>query len=143
MLVKVINQKRHVFETFAQRWQLEWNHIQAIEQVGTKVSLLDLNVQAFIGGGDQSDINRNRSATAYRFETLLLEHSQHLRLHLWTHVSNFVEKDRRAVREFKLAFLRSRRASECAFYVSKKFRFDQLFWNCRGVYFHKRRRGSK
>src|SRR5687768_13639877 len=119
------------------------DHIQTIEEIGAKVSLLDLDVQAFVGCSDQSDVDRDRSATADWFETLLFQHTQNFRLHLRTHVANFVEKDRRAVGELKLAFLRGSRTGERAFHMSEEFRFDQLLGNGCGIYLDERSGGAQ
>ena len=43
MLIEVVDQQRHVLQTFAQRRQLKRNHIQTIKKIRAEVSLLDLN----------------------------------------------------------------------------------------------------
>ena len=119
MLIEVIDKQRHVFETLAQRWQLKRNHVQTIKQVSAKVSVLDLDVETFVCRGDEAYVHRDRRPASDRLKALLFEDAQHLRLHLRTHVAHFIEKDRRAVRKFKLALLRSSRACERSFDVAE------------------------
>src|SRR6185503_19793021 len=129
MLVEVIDQERHVLETISQRRQLERNHVEPVKQIRAEVSLLDLDVQTFVRRGDQTDVNSDRVSTSNGLEALLFQPSQHLRLNLRTHVADFVEKDRRTVGQFELAFLCGRRTGECAFHVAKQLRLNQVFRN--------------
>src|SRR6266851_9182434 len=48
VLVKEINQRGYVLESFAQWRQLKRNDVQPIIKVGTKFSLLDLRIQSFV-----------------------------------------------------------------------------------------------
>ena len=77
-----------------------------------------------VGSGTSISVDVRIIAATNGLKALLFQHTQHLRLYLRTHIADFVEKDRGAVGEFKLAFLRGSRAGECAFNVSEQLRFD-------------------
>src|SRR5258706_4833405 len=130
-LVEMLDQQRNVFQAFAQRWHLERNYVEAKEQIAAESSLLDLFIQTLVGGGDYAYIDTDRRVTADGFKALLFQHAQNLRLHVGTHIRNFIKKERGAIRNFELAFLCRGRARKRTLYVAEEFRLDQFFGNRR------------
>src|SRR4030095_14645714 len=114
------------------------NHIETIEQISTEIPLVNFYIESFVGSGYHAHIDVNRCSTSHWFEALFFQHSQHFRLDLRAHVSNFIEKDRGPICEFELPFFRRSRTGECPLDVTKQLRLNQLFWNCGRVNFNKR-----
>src|SRR6185503_1043813 len=63
VLIEVIDEERHVLKPVAQWRQLKRDHIQAIEKIRTKVSLVYLDVEAFVCRGNQANINSDCRST--------------------------------------------------------------------------------
>ena len=120
----MVGQYRHIFEPLAQWRHFKRNHVQAKEQIGAESSLFDLIFESLVRRGDHSHVYTDRRVAADRFEPLLFQNAQHFRLRVRTHVRDFIEKERRAIRQFELAFLRRGRTGEGTLHVTEQFRFD-------------------
>src|SRR5207249_9854827 len=126
-LIKMLDQLRHVLKSLAQWRNFKRNYVQTKIKVGAETSLFDLFIEPLVGSSDNSDVNRHRRITSHGFESLFFEHAQNLCLYARAHVRNFIKKKRRAVSQFKLAFLRRSSAREGPLHVTEQFTFDQLF----------------
>jgi hypothetical protein len=96
-------ERRQVIEAFAQRRNLDRQHIEAVIQVGAKLAALDRRFQ--IGGrrGDHPHIALDHVVGAHRFEFLFLQHPQQFALQRQGHVADLVEKQRAALGDLQLA----------------------------------------
>src|SRR5579862_1715674 len=77
-LDKVLGEQRDVLAAFAQRWEANPDHVQAIEQVFTESSLLNFFRQILVGRGDDPHIDLNLLRTADAVETPLLQDAQQI-----------------------------------------------------------------
>ncbi|MNL56299.1 hypothetical protein D3C87_1797840 [compost metagenome] len=69
---EVFDQQRDVFTTLAQGRNSHRKHVQAIEQVGAKASLLDGIFQVFMGCRDDPHIDLSGLRITDAFQLLLL-----------------------------------------------------------------------
>ena len=109
-------------------------------QVLTKPTAADLRRQILVGGGQHSRVDANPCRAAHRLHHLLLQHAQHLRLRLQTHVADLVEKNRAAVRRLELAAPIGDGAGERATHMPEQLALDQLLGNRGAVDLDERRR---
>jgi hypothetical protein len=89
-----------------------------------------------IRSGDHSDVNRNRCVTTQARHLTLFQYAKELRLKLYLHLGNFVEKNGAAICLLEDSRTPIDRASESPTLVSKEFAFDQTFTK-RGAVFRK------
>ncbi len=85
-------QRQHVLAPFAQRRQLDREHVQAIEQVLAELPELNRLVQVAIGRRDDAGVGLEHARAAETLEFALLQHAQELRLRRQAHLADFVEK---------------------------------------------------
>src|SRR6185436_5362316 len=88
--VEVVYQRWNVFLMLTERRDFKRNHVQTVEEIGSKGSPFYLFVQALVGGGNNSDIDLDGNVRPNRFESLFLQNAKHLGLHLQAHVSDLV-----------------------------------------------------
>ncbi len=96
-----MREQRDIFAPVAQRGQMDFDRIDAEEQVFAKVAGLGFFVQLRIGGGEHAHIDATglRGANALQFAGL--KHAQQLGLLAHGDVGDFVEKERAAVGQFE------------------------------------------
>src|SRR4051812_25127369 len=111
----MFDQEWYIFHTFAQRWHFEWNHVQAEEEISAEGPLLNFLNESFVSSRNHAHVHVDWRVAANWLEPLFLQNAQNLCLDVGAHVRHFIEKERRAVREFELALLRSSRARERSF----------------------------
>src|SRR5208283_4103108 len=128
---------RNVLFALAQRWYIERNDVQPIEEVFAKVALGDFVFQVLVGGGNYAGIRRDRLLLPDRHKATFVERAQHLGLRLEAHVADFIEEQRAAVGLLKLAFLVRGRAGERANAMPEQLALDQVFRDGRAVYLDK------
>src|SRR5262245_25888885 len=122
---EMIDERGNVVTPFAQRRQLDRNHVEPVEQVLLELAFGDHLAKIAVAGRDHADVDALGPFTAERFELALLEHPQQLRLQRRAHRADFVQEDRAAVCQRELALLGRRRAGERAADVAEELRFEQ------------------
>ena len=95
---EVLDQRRDVVAPRAQRRQLDVDDVQAIEEIGAEAAVAHLGLEVAVGGGDQPDVDRDRSARAERRDLALLDGAQELRLQPERDLGDLVEEQRAARR---------------------------------------------
>ncbi|MCG3163618.1 MAG: hypothetical protein JMDDDDMK_05057 [Acidobacteria bacterium] len=143
LAVEMLDQRGHIFQSFAQRRNLKRNDVQAVEQVGAKRAAFNFGFEPFVGRGDHARVNCHGCFRTDRLESLFFQRAQNFRLSLQTHIADFVQKDRRAVRSLEFSAPGLSRAGESAFDVTEQFGFDQFFGNGGAVDFDERARGAQ
>src|SRR5207247_3959707 len=78
-----------------------------------------------IGGGQDSDIDRDALGAAYGTDFLLLNSAQQLGLEINGKLSNLVEKYRAALGDCQQAIFGLHGSGKRSFYVAEEFAFDQ------------------
>jgi hypothetical protein len=74
------SEHRDVFPAFAQRWDVDGHHVDAIEEIFAEASSFDFGGQIDVAGADQAHVHVGRAAVAHPLEGAVLEHSQNLGL---------------------------------------------------------------
>ena len=110
---------------FAQRRHVDRKDVQAVEQIGAKLSVADRLIEVAIRGGDHADAHAHRPAAADRFELLLLKDAQQLDLRVERQLTDFVEEDRAAVGDLEPADALLDRTGERALDVPEQLALDQ------------------
>src|SRR5580698_3515521 len=119
------DEQGNVLRPLAQCGRANRKHVQAIEQVLTKLVIGDRGGQVPIGGSHQAKIHLDGSVAAQPFKLLILQHAQQLRLQFQRDFPHFIEKQSSAVGQFHASDLLSDGAREGAFFVAEKFTFQQ------------------
>ena len=90
---KEIDQLGNVFATFAQRRNVQLDHVQAIIQIFAKAAGRHFGFQIAVRGGDHLHVDVHRMSRTDRSDFLLLQHAQQLGLQVERHFADFVQKD--------------------------------------------------
>src|SRR6266481_1222311 len=128
-LDKMVHQRRNVFASLPQRREQDRKNIQAIIEVAAKFVPLDHVVQIPVGRSYEPDVYLMGPSAAQPLELLLLQHAEKLWLQGQWDVAHLVEEQRPLVRHLEAADLLRDRAGKRAFFVSKKFAFQQIEWD--------------
>ena len=67
------DQQGNVLFALAQGWQHHWHNVQTIIQIFTKMAVAHGFLQIRIGGGNNPDIDVNRTIASYPFKSPLLQ----------------------------------------------------------------------
>jgi hypothetical protein len=73
---EVFHQHLDILAPLAQRWQLNREHIQAIEKIFSEFLVSNVLVQIAIGRGDNPDVDVQSSHSAEPFKLSVLQDSQ-------------------------------------------------------------------
>ncbi len=124
-LDEVFHQDRDVIRTIAQRRQLNRENVQPIEQVLTKLALLDEQFQVSVCRGDHAHVNLHRLIASHSLERAVLQQSQHLRLCRRCHVADLVQEDRAAINLLEFPDAAFVGPGEGAAFVAEQLAFQQ------------------
>src|SRR5690606_28855784 len=98
---KVVYQWQNIFRTLSQRWQLQFEYVEAVIKVFPEVPLGDGSDQISIGGTDDTHIATAGHTGTQSFELPGLQNPQQLGLSAGGQVSQFIEKQCAAIRRFE------------------------------------------
>ena len=129
-----LGQQPNVVTAFAQRRQLQFDHIETVEQVLPEPALFDACGQILVGGADQAHVDRLFGSCADLAHAPLLDRAQQLDLHRQRQVCHFVEQQGAAVSRLKKSITVVGRTGEGALSVAEKLRFHQRFGNRTAVH---------
>jgi len=124
---KVLHQNRNVLAPFAQRWELEAHHVQAMEKVLAEFPLTKHGFQVAVGGGQDAHVHRDGLGPTYPLKGLLLEHAQEFHLRAGWQVADFVEEKRALVGLLEAADAPLVSAGEGPAFMAKEFALEQIF----------------
>src|ERR1700722_4277435 len=124
------HEQRQILESFSQWWKFNEEHIEAIVQVQTKLSVGHRRSRLEIGCGYHAEDDRSRPIAPQWHNLLVLQYPEQRRLHVEWQVRQFVEEQGAPVGQFDLApFAASRRAAECTLIVTEKLGSQQFLGN--------------
>src|SRR5262249_19328645 len=98
---KIINQHRNIFFSFPQRRKLNRKYIETIEKIAAKDACCSRVLKITVGRGDHSNIGPNEPISADTLEFALLQNAQQSNLCFSRDLSNFIQKNRTPIRQFK------------------------------------------
>src|SRR6267143_748085 len=104
-LVEMFDKQRHIFQTLAQRWDFKGDYVQTEKQIAAESSFLDLFVEELVRRRNYTHVDVNRRVAAHRLKPLFFQNPEDFSLHISAHIRHFVKEQRRAIGQFKLAFL--------------------------------------
>ena len=126
-------QCRYVLGTLTQRWQVQADDVQAVEEIGAEFAPLDRLLERLRGGRDDADVHPLGLATTHSTDFALLQHAQELGLQVEGEVADLVEEQRTFVRDLEEPHPIRDRAGERALRVSEELGLQELSGNRRAV----------
>jgi len=122
---EVSDEDRDILAPLPQRWQMDAQDIQAIEQIAAEGPLLHLLAHRPIRRGDDAHVDADRRGAAEPHELPLLEHAEQLHLRPDRDLPDLVEEDRAAVCQLEATQPPLRGARERALLVAKELTLEQ------------------
>jgi hypothetical protein len=135
----MLQQEREILKSFAQRWQMDVDDVEAVEEIFTKLSHAHGVTQVTVGRGDQPHIDRFASGGAQWAYLFVFDYPEQLSLSLQGQFANLIEKGRAAMRRHKETGLVLPGISECSALVPKQLALQQRLGNGSTVDRYKRR----
>ncbi len=89
---KGLHQQRNIVGTFAQRRQVDGEHVEPIVEIAAEFPVDNHLLEIAVGGGDQPDVGLDQLVAPQTFELLLLEDAQQFRLQLQRHIAHFIKE---------------------------------------------------
>ena len=126
-LEKMMREERDVVAAFAERREMKFDDVEAVEKVLAEFALLDHVEQIAIGGGDEADIDVDSFVAAEAFERFFLKHAEKFGLQAEAEVADFVEEEGAVVGGFDAALTAEESSGKGAFFVAEEFVFDEIF----------------
>jgi len=124
---KEVSKKQDIGSAFAKRRNVNGKHVQPVIEILAELFFFDEAFQIAVGGGDDADIGFNGFGTADALELAFLKDAEQTDLRGRGEVTNFIEKDRAAMGQFKAALALRDGARERAFLVAEQFAFNDRF----------------
>ena len=142
-LNEAARQRQDVLAAFAQRRNVQRQHVQAIEQVFAEAPLGDFFAQIAVGGGDDAHVQLDVATPAQAFHPAFLQHAQQLGLQAERQLADLVEQQGAAVGQFELARLAVHRAGESTALVAEQQGFEHRLGDRRAVHRDEGRLGGR
>src|SRR5262249_47931184 len=95
-------------------------------EIGAKAPRIDLGAQVAIGGGDDTDVDRNVAIRAHALDLASLEHAQELGLQLGAELTDLVEEDGAAVGRLERTLPLGDGTGERAPFVSEQLALEEV-----------------
>src|SRR5690606_645909 len=122
---QVFGNLEDILASLAKRWQIEVDHIDAVEEILAKLAFLAEFLQISVGRRQQANINLAGFDGANGANLSLLKHSQQACLSLQRQLANFIEKQSAAIRCGDQAGSVFCGSGKRAFLMAKKFGLDE------------------
>ena len=121
---EVLDEHGNVCRTFLQGWHLDWEDVQAIEQIRAKGTLGDRRVEVSIRRGNHPYVNTDWAAAANSLELALLQNTKEHHLCICGQLADFVEKESTPIGELEFSLSTLQGPRKCASLVTEQFRGD-------------------
>src|SRR4051794_7223535 len=125
LLQEEVREERDVFETLAQRRDLDREDIQPVVEILAHLAVDDRLLRIAIRRGDDARFDVDLLVAADAPELAFFEHAQQLDLELDRHLRDFVEEDRAALGHFEVALAAFDCVREGALLVAEDLGLDQ------------------
>src|SRR5690606_21586791 len=122
----MVGQLLDILASIPQRWQLQWEYLQAVKQVLTQFPGSHCLVWHAVGSGNDPNIGFEFAVRANPHKTAGFKNTQQLYLQLDGHLGNFIKKQRTATGALKVPLMLACRSGEAAFFMTEHFALDQL-----------------
>ena len=129
----VFEQLRDVLAPFAQRRDLDPDHVEPMQQIFAEQPGPDTRFEILMGRRDHAHVHAHRDLAADAVELALGEHPQQPGLQRRRHVADLVEEQRATVGLLEAATAQRIRAGERALLVPEQFALEQIGRERRGI----------
>ncbi|MNF80821.1 hypothetical protein D3C84_630740 [compost metagenome] len=136
---EMLGQGRNVFATIRQPWNVDADHVQAVEQVLSELARVHQGFQVLVGGGDDAHVHLDRYMAADPVELTIGQYAQQPGLRVGGHIADLVEKQRAAIGLFEAPAAQVGSTGERAFFVAEQLGLHQVLGNRRHVQGDERR----
>jgi hypothetical protein len=126
-------EERDVFLAAAERWELEGDDVEAVEEVLAEAAFLDGLLEVDVGGGDDADVDLDLLVAADVHEAAVLKDAEDLGLHVHAHGADLVEEEGATVGYFEEAFLGGDGGGEGSALVAEEGGFEEFGGDGAGV----------
>ena len=134
----MVAEHRDVGFPLRERRHLDFDDVEAEEEVFAEASGGDFRGEIAVRRGDDADVRFERLRAADALELARLQHAQELHLHFRRDFADFVEEERATFREFEPALALRNGVRERAFFVAEQFAFEKGGGERRAVHRHER-----
>ena len=121
------DEQGNVLEAVAQRREVDFNRVDAIQEVLAKIATGDHVVDGHVGGANQARVDGDGPVVAQSGHGAVFERGEQLGLERRRQVADFIQKKRAARRDFKTPRAVFFRVGKGAFLVPEKFAFKKAF----------------
>src|SRR4030095_5658510 len=132
------DEQSDIRRSLAQRRDVDRKDVQAVQQIGAKLSVADSVIEVPIRGRDDADTHADRLAAPNWFELLLLKDAQQLHLCVEGKLPDFVQKDGAAIGKLESADSFLDRTGERSSDVPEELALNQSRCDRPTVDFHQR-----
>ncbi|MNT13414.1 hypothetical protein D3C72_1483840 [compost metagenome] len=132
-----------ILAAVGQPWNVDANHVQAVEQVLAELAGLYQRLQVLVGGGDDAHIDLDRHVAAHAIELAIGQHPQQAGLGVGGHVADLVEEQGAAVGLLEAPPAQVGGAGEGAFFMAEQLGLHQVLGDGGHVQGNERRRRTR
>ena len=98
-----MHKERQIAFTFAQWWNYDGHHVDAIIEVLPKAAFSYRVFQVFVGGADEAEIDLLCGPAAEPLDAMLLQHAQELALQIGIQSGDFIKEQSPGMRSLNQA----------------------------------------
>ena len=99
---EMVQEEGNITPSLPQGRNLNGEYIESVEKILAKLCICDQPVKAFVGGGEESDVNLDDLVASESFKFFFLDGPQQLGLHINIQGVDIVQKDRSLIGYFEL-----------------------------------------
>ncbi len=130
---KAVRQGQNVFAALTQGWQIQGDHVQAVQQILTETSAAHHVLKVEVGGGQDAHVGTSSHRVADALVFLVLNEAQQLGLQRQRKVADLVEKQGAAIGLIDTTQRAFAGTGESAAAVAEQFAFHQFCSQRRAV----------
>src|SRR5262249_9293630 len=140
---EIFREQRDIFFPFTQRGNINGENINSIEKIRPKSAGLDRCLEITIRCSYNPHIRSNRLRPTDSAKLSFLKNAQQRYLRFHWQFTDFIQKNRPSLRQFKVSGTTLERACEGSFLMPKQLRCNQRLRNGRAIYTDKGAPGAR
>ena len=121
---EIFGEGLEILGPFAKRGKLNHEFIEAVEEVGSELLVVDQRLQVLIGSHYYPEVGRSAFRFAESAHRAILDYLQQFGLKRWRCFADFIEEERAPIGFLKQAWFFTVGAGESSFGVAKEFGLD-------------------
>ena len=134
MRQEVEGEDRNILAPLTQRRQMDFNGIEAEQQVFAKLPGLAGSLEIGICGGDEAHINPLGTRRSHALDFSRLQHAQQLGLLAHGHVADLVQKNRAPIRQFEASDAVGAGIRKSALHVAEELTLKHAFGQAASIH---------